>query len=120
MFKSRVVPTETPHQIHGAMARGEIVLVDVREPSEYAVERIHGAMLFPLSTFDPAGLPDAQGKQVVLQCGSGKRSEMAFRKAFAAGVLVRGHMGGGIMAWKAAGLPVVSTDPSTGAVRDRI
>jgi hypothetical protein len=28
-------------------------------------------------------------------------------------------MGGGIMAWKAAGLPVVSTDPSTGAVRDR-
>ena len=82
MFKSRVVPTETPQQIHDAMARGEIILVDVREPSEYAVERIHGAMLFPLSTFDPAGLPDAQGKQVVLQCGSGKRSDMAFRKAF--------------------------------------
>ena len=51
MFKSRVVPTETPQQIHDAMARGEIILVDVREPSEYAVERIHGAMLFPLSTF---------------------------------------------------------------------
>ena len=120
MFKSRVVPTETPQQVHDAMARGEVVLIDVREPTEYAVERIHGAMLFPLSTFDPAGLPDAQGKQVVLQCGSGKRSEMAFRKAFAAGVLVRSHMGGGITAWKAAGLPVVSTDPSTGSVRDPV
>lgn len=120
MFKSRAVPTETPRQIHDAMARGEIILIDVREPSEYAVERIHGAMLFPLSTFDPAGLPDAVGKQVVLQCGSGKRSEMAFRKAFAAGVVVRSHMGGGIIAWKAAGLPVVSTDPSTGAVRNRV
>lgn len=101
------------------MRRGEIVLIDVREPAEYAAERIHGAMLFPLSTFDPAALPDADGKQVVLQCGSGKRSEMAFRKAAAAGVPVRSHMGGGIMAWKAAGLPIVSTDPATGAVRDR-
>ena len=119
MFTTRAVPTETPQQVHEAMARGEIVLIDVREPSEFAVERIHGALLFPLSTFDPAGLPDAVGKQVVLQCGSGTRSEMAFRKAFAAGVKVRGHLGGGIMAWKAAGLPVVSTDPSTGAVRDR-
>ena len=119
MFKSPTVPTETPQQVHDAMARGEIVLIDVREPSEYAAERIHGAMLFPLSTFDPAGLPDAVGKQVVLQCGSGKRSETAFRNALAAGVSVRSHLGGGIMAWKAAGLPVVSTDPATGAVRDR-
>lgn len=120
MFKSHAVPTETPQQIRDAMVQGEIVLIDVREPSEYAVERIHGAMLFPLSAFDPAGLPDAEGKQVVLQCGSGKRSEMAFRKAFAAGVLVRSHMAGGILAWKAAGFPVVSTDPSTGNVRDGI
>ena len=119
MFKSPTVPTETPQQVHDAMVQGEIVLIDVREPSEYAAERIHGAMLFPLSTFDPAGLPDAEGKQVVLQCGSGKRSEMAFQKARAAGVSVRSHMEGGIIAWKAAGLPVVSTDPATGAVRDR-
>lgn len=113
------VPTETPAQIHEAMSRGEIILIDVREPNEYAVERIHGALLYPLSTFDPAGLPDEEGKQVVLQCGSGKRSEMAYNKAAAAGVKIRSHMGGGIMAWKMAGLPVISTDPSTGAVRDR-
>lgn len=118
MFGFRKVPTETPRDIHDAMARGEIILIDVREPNEYAVERIHGALLYPLSTFDPAGLPDEVGKQVVLQCGSGKRSEMALNKAVAAGVKVRSHMGGGIMAWKAAGLPVVTTDPSTGVIRD--
>lgn len=119
MFGFRKVPTETPRDIHDAMARGEIILIDVREPNEYAIERIHGALLYPLSTFDPAGLPDELGKQVVLQCGSGKRSEMALNKAVAVGVKVRSHMGGGIMAWKAAGLPVVTTDPSTGVIRDK-
>ena len=119
MFKSNAVPTETPAQIRDALARGEIVLIDVREPGEYASERIHGALLYPLSTFDPAALPDEIGKQVVLQCGSGKRSEIAFRKAIAAGVKVRSHMVGGIMAWKQAGLPVVKTNPDTGQVEDR-
>lgn len=120
MFRSPIAPTETPQQVHEGMARGEIVLIDVREPSEYAAERIDGAMLFPLSTFDPAALPDTEGKEVVLQCGSGKRSETALRRAIAAGVRVRSHLGGGVMAWKAAGLPVVSTDRSTDAVRDRV
>ncbi len=119
MFKSNAVPTETPRQIHDALMRGEIVLIDVREPAEYASERIHGAMLYPLSTFDPTALPDEVGKQVVLQCGSGKRSETAFRKAIAAGVKVRSHMDGGIMAWKQAGLQVVKTNPDTGQVEDR-
>lgn len=119
MFFSPRVPTETPQQIHDALARGEIVLIDVREPGEYASERIHGAMLCPLSAFDPAALPDGNGRQIVLQCGSGKRSEIAFKKAFAAGVLVRSHMGGGILAWKAAGFPVVNADPITGKVRGR-
>lgn len=113
------IPTESPVQVHEALKRGEIILIDVREPNEYAVERIHGALLYPLSTFDPAALPDEEGKQVVLQCGSGKRSEMAYAKAAAAGMKVRSHMAGGIMAWKMAGLPVISTDPSTGVVRDK-
>jgi len=119
MIFSPRIATETPQQIRDALARGEIVLIDVREPGEYAAERIHGAILYPLSTFDPGALPDEVGKQVVLQCGSGKRSEMAFKKALAAGVKVRSHMGGGILAWKADGLPVVSTDPATGLMRDR-
>src|SRR5690606_16583467 len=50
-------PTMSPQEISGALSRGEIVLIDVREPMEFAAERIHGALLYPLSTFDPADLP---------------------------------------------------------------
>lgn len=119
MFRQKGVPTESPQQIHEALERGEIMLVDVREPAEYAAERIHGAMLFPLSTFDPKALPDAIGKALIFHCGSGKRSETAYNKATSAGVVVRAHMSGGIGAWKAAGLPTISVDPATGAVRDQ-
>ena len=64
----------SPKAVHDQLLRHEIVLIDVREPQEYAVERIHGALLFPLSTFDPAALPFSHQRPLVLQCGSGKRS----------------------------------------------
>ncbi len=112
-------PVQTPHEVHAALREGRIVLVDVREPMEFASERIHGALLFPLSTFDPKALPQDPGKPVVLQCGSGKRSATAFDQCRAAGVSIAAHMDGGIGAWKAAGLPTVSIDPASGSVRDR-
>ena len=34
-----------------------MLLIDVREPHEYEAERIPGALLFPLSTFDSGRLP---------------------------------------------------------------
>lgn len=119
MFTSRAMPTETSKQILDAMTRGEIALVYVREPSEYVAERIHGAMLFPRSTFDPADLPGAVGKQIALQCGSGKRSGMAYPRALTPNVAKRSPISAGIMAWKRAGLPFLSADPSNGAICDR-
>lgn len=95
-----------------------IVLIDVREPSEYAAERIHGALLFPLSTFDPHALPVSGKRQIVFHCGSGKRSAMAVSKCEDAGLSYDSHMRGGIQAWKAAGLPTISVDPATGETRD--
>ena len=38
-----------------------MVLVDVREPNETAVERFPGAVLVPLSAFDPAAIPTFRG-----------------------------------------------------------
>jgi rhodanese-related sulfurtransferase len=91
-----------PSEVSARMARGEIVLVDVREPNEIAAERIPGAVSMPLSRFDPAALPPGE---VVLICLSGKRSGMALGRCRDAGVAVNTHMRGGLMAWKAAGLP---------------
>ena len=92
-------------EVGARMGRGEIVLVDVREPNEIAAERIPGAVSVPLSRFDPAALPKGE---VVLTCLGGKRSAMALAKCRQAGVPVNTHMRGGLTAWKAAGLPTVS------------
>jgi rhodanese-related sulfurtransferase len=109
------VTDASPEQVRAWLTSGEILLVDVREPSEYAFERIHGALLYPLSTFDAGALP-MEGRKLVLHCGSGKRSLTAAHKLQAAGHGHLTHLAGGIQAWKAAGLPVIRIDPQTGRV----
>jgi rhodanese-related sulfurtransferase len=99
--KPRPVELE-PADVSARMGRGEIALVDVREPNEIAAECILGAISMPLSRFDPAALPQGE---VVLSCLSGKRSTLALGRCRDAGVAVNMHMRGGLMAWKAAGLP---------------
>jgi rhodanese-related sulfurtransferase len=108
----------SPTEVRAMLNRGEILLIDVREPPEYAAGRIHGALNFPLSTFDPRALPTDGSRTVVLQCGSGKRSAAAIERCQAAGLKVDSHMAGGILAWRAAGLPTTAFEPSSGAVRD--
>lgn len=108
----------TPTQVRAMLQRGEIVLIDVREPAEYAAERIHGALNFPLSTFEPAALPDSGERRVVFQCGSGKRSATAIERCRQAGLDLDSHMAGGIAAWRSGGLPTVTLDPASGAVHD--
>jgi rhodanese-related sulfurtransferase len=108
----------TPTEVHNALRQRKIVLIDVREPQEYVTERIHGALLFPLSTFDPRALPVGE-RPIVLHCGSGKRSAMAVMQCIEAGVPVTTHMKGGIIAWKHARHPTITLDPNTGAVVDR-
>ena len=107
MFGSPKTKDLTAQQVKAALDAQEILLVDVREPDEFAAERIAGAVNVPLSSFDPKGLPDAGGKSVVFQCGSGKRSATAVGHCQKAGHALDTHLTGGITAWKAAGLPTV-------------
>ncbi len=95
----------TPADVSTGMAEGRYLLVDVREPNEVAAEAYPGGVVVPLSTFDPAAIPDPQGKQVVFACRSGKRSVTASLAAQAAGLAYDKHLAGGIIGWKAAGLP---------------
>lgn len=108
----------TAAEIAQGLRSRSLLLVDVREPAEYAAERIHGALLFPLSSFDPAALPSDPARPVVFHCGSGKRSAVAVGRCLEAGVPAFTHMKGGIIAWKAAGQPTVRLNPATGAVVD--
>jgi len=97
-----------PKEVARLLQAHSIVLVDVREPAEFASERIAGALLYPLSTFDATQLPDDGPRRIVFHCGSGKRSFTAAEHRLAAGQKHAAHMSGGIAAWKAAGLPVIS------------
>lgn len=95
----------TPQDVSKGLAEGRYLLVDVREPNEVAVEAYPGAVVVPLSSFDPKSIPAPQGKQVVFACRSGKRSVTASLAAQAAGLAYDKHLAGGMLAWKAAGLP---------------
>jgi rhodanese-related sulfurtransferase len=85
------------------LERGEALLIDVREPSEYAAEHIPDARLLPLSTFDPVRVPQEAGKKVVLHCVMGMRSAQAGQKLLDAGFTTVYNFRGGVQAWKDAG-----------------
>jgi rhodanese-related sulfurtransferase len=95
----------TPEEVSKGMAEGRYLLVDVRELNEIAVEAYPSAVVVPLSAFDPHSIPDPKGKHVVFACRSGKRSVTASLAAQAAGFAYDNHLAGGMLAWKAAGLP---------------
>jgi rhodanese-related sulfurtransferase len=95
----------TPEQVAAGLREGRILLVDVREPNETAVESYPEAVVVPLSCFDPTAIPDPEGKEVVFACRSGRRSVTASLAAQDTGFPYKAHLAGGILAWKAAGLP---------------
>lgn len=100
------------------LSEDNVVLVDVRETSEFDQEHIPGALLQPMSVFDPELFPKVPGKNVVLHCAVGKRSEAAGKMLINEGHTNVQHLSGGIRAWKDAGFeteeqfipPVVEPD----------
>lgn len=105
MSQDHSVEDLTPADVAKGIAEGRYLLVDVREPNETTAESYPDATLLPLSTFDPAEIPEPNGKQIVFACRSGKRSVTASLAAQAAGLPHNKHLAGGIIGWKEAGLP---------------
>lgn len=100
-------PTEAAELVN----QGKVILIDVREAEEFAAARIPGALLHPLSTFDPAALPNDPARPVLFHCAKGGRSAMAADKYRAhVGCDRVGHVAGGIGDWIAQGLPVIKAD----------
>jgi rhodanese-related sulfurtransferase len=89
----------TPEEVACGLGEGRMVLVDVREPNETALERFPGAVLVPLSAFDPAAIPAPTGREVVFACRSGRRSVTASLAAQEQGFAYDSHLAGGILAW---------------------
>lgn len=101
----------TPAEAAERVAQGKAVLVDVREPDEWADTGVAApAVLLPLSDFEGEQklwkpfLEQNAGKDLILYCRSGARSGRVAQKLADQGKSVANA--GGFKDWKAANLPV--------------
>ncbi|MGO4871386.1 MAG: rhodanese-like domain-containing protein [Roseiarcus sp.] len=99
-------PREIGHdELIEAMRDKSVVVVDVREPHEFAGGHLPGAINLPLSRFRLENLP--AGKPPVLICLSGARSGSAVRHAHSNGATHVRHYARGMNDWRARGGPIV-------------
>lgn len=88
-----------------AAGQGALVL-DVREPYEFAEGRVPGSLLVPLATVPSRADEFAKDEPVYIVCRSGNRSLVAAEALVAAGYSDVRNVQGGMIAWEGAGLPI--------------
>ena len=96
----------SPQQVRERIDAGRAVLVDIREPDEFARSHVKGAQSQPLSTWEKAHLSIDPDADVIFTCRSGMRTAGACDRLAAR---VSGEafvLDGGLDAWAKAGLPV--------------
>jgi adenylyltransferase/sulfurtransferase len=98
----------TPQDANERISRGELQIVDVREPWEYARDHVRGATLTPLGQIIARPQEVITADNVVFVCEVGQRSAVAAELAAAAGMQHVFNLEGGMQAWRNAGLPVES------------
>lgn len=90
------------------MNREKAVLIDVREPAEFAAGHAVGARNVPLKALDGAakGLPTNKALPLVVVCASGARAPRAVAQLRKAGFATVHSLSGGTAAWREANLPI--------------
>jgi adenylyltransferase/sulfurtransferase len=90
----------TPRELKERLDRGEpIVIVDVREPQEYQINRIEGSKLIPLGELPQRYEELDQDAAIVCQCKSGQRSAKATGFLRSIGFKNVRNLAGGILGW---------------------
>ncbi len=104
----------TPLQAVMLVNQEEAVVLDVREPQEWAKGHIINARLISLGELEKRldELSDLKHKPVIVACQSGTRSPAACNKLIQAGFEKVYMLKGGTTAWTDAGLPVTKTKKS--------
>lgn len=107
------VPAVDPAVAAAILDSGDALLLDVREDDEWAAGHSPNAVHLPLGQLNPAAIPP--GTPVIAICRSGARSSRAAATLAAAGISVS-NLEGGMKAWAAAGLPIVTDTGAPGNV----
>ena len=117
MTNPPAIPSITPADAAAATGAGAApppLIVDVREPDEFARERVEGAALVPISQFVARHGELPKDRPLYLLCHSGSRSQSATMYLLQAGWADVKNVTGGISAWMQAGLPVRRGTPEPG------
>lgn len=106
-------------ELNEKLAGGEALVIDVREPGEFAGGHVPGSINVPLGRLSGHSFGDLAGREVVLVCASGRRSGMgcealATHTAFTGvqvssldgGVSAFARMGGGLAATGKGVMPI--------------
>lgn len=83
------------------------LVVDVREPNEFAAVRLEGVALLPMSTFATRFEELPRDRPLLVMCASGSRSAAATAHLLRNGWTDVTNVAGGITEWERAGLPVI-------------
>jgi molybdopterin/thiamine biosynthesis adenylyltransferase/rhodanese-related sulfurtransferase/molybdopterin converting factor small subunit len=90
----------TPTELKAKMDRGDdFILVDVREPEEYAICRIPGSKLIPKATVPERLHELSTADEIVVHCRSGVRSGQVVDLMKQAGYRKVKNLVGGILRW---------------------
>jgi rhodanese-related sulfurtransferase len=100
------VPTFSVQEAHEHLedAGSGAILIDVRNPDEFAQARVPGSILMPLPL----------DREILIICATGNRSSTATAYLLGNGFERVANVAGGIVAWYRAGLPIVTGRPEPG------
>ena len=94
-------PGVTARELRALLDAGGVALIDVREPGEWEINHIDGAVLIPKSAIESGEAVLPAGRIPVLYCKTGIRSAQALAALKRAGYADALHLRGGILAWAA-------------------
>jgi rhodanese-related sulfurtransferase len=125
-MRNAPIPTVTATEAAARLAAAQAptaepphpLLVDVRERDEFAMLRVAGAVLLPLSGFAAVFQDLPRDRPLLMFCAAGSRSARATEFLLAQGFADVSNVAGGITAWRVAGLPTRSgaVAPGEGAL----
>lgn len=104
--------------LEAARDSASCIFLDAREPREYAVSHISGAISVGYDHFELKNLPTnlPKDQRIVVYCSVGYRSEKVTEKLQKAGFTNVSNLYGGIFEWANHGLPVVNQKGVTNEV----
>ncbi len=108
----RMGPRELQMLLADPQVQGTLMLVDVREPREFAAGHLPGAVNMPMSELDRRLAELPAGSTAVFMCRSGGRSLRACGQVLRAGAVTPVQLEGGLLAWAAEVDPGLEVAPS--------